>query len=324
MTRAGWYRGAPVPDVVALIVPIFLLIALGFAAVRLRLVAADFVGGLGSFVLNFALPALVLHALLRQDLRETFNWGYLIAYGGGSLSVFLAILLVFRRLLARKITQAAVAALGSVASNSGFIGFPVTMLALGAPALTALPLSMLVENILIIPLSLALAEIGLQRGKPLGSVIGQTLLRLSRMPLLLAIILGMGLSVAGLHPPAVVSTAIGMLADASVACALFVVGGTLAGTRAAELAGDVVWILLAKLVLHPLAVATGFLLVGDVPPALAAAGIIFASAPMITVYPILGQRFGLGASSAAALLATTTAGFVTMTIVLALVAGGGT
>ena len=312
------------PDVVALTVPIFLLIALGFAAIRLRLVPADFVGGLGTFVLNFALPALVLHALLRQDLRETFNWGYLIAYGGGSLAVFLVLLLFFRRVLARNLTHAAVASLGSVASNSGFIGFPVTMLAIGAPALTALPLSMLVENILVIPLSLALAEVGLQHGRPLGSVIAQALLRLSRMPLMLAIVLGMALSAAGLQPPAVVSTALAMLADASVACALFVVGGTLAATRAAELAGDVVWILIAKLVLHPLAVAGAFLLVGDVPPALAAAGIVFASAPMITVYPILGQRFGLGGLSAAALLATTTAGFVTMTLVLALVAGGGT
>lgn len=312
------------PDVVALIVPIFLLIALGFAAARLRLVPGDFVGGLGTFVLNFALPALVLHALLRQDLRDTFDWGYLIAYGGGSLSVFLVILLFFRRVLARNLTHSAVAGLGAVASNSGFIGFPVTMLATGAPALTALPLSMLVENILVIPLSLALAEIGSQHGKPLGSVVAQALLRLSRMPLMLAIVLGMGLSAAGLQPPGVVSTAIEMLADASIACALFVVGGTLAGTRAAEVGGDVVWILLAKLVLHPLAVAAGFLLVGGVPPALAAAGIVFASAPMITVYPVLGQRFGLGRLGAAALLATTTAGFATMTLVLALVAGGGT
>lgn len=214
------------PDIVALIGPIFLLIAVGFGAVRMRLVSAEFVGGLGTFVLNFALPALVLHALLRQDLRETFNWGYLVAYGGGSLSIFLIALLFFRYLLARKLTHSAVASLGSVASNSGFIGFPVTMLAIGAPALTALPLSMLVENILIIPLSLALAEVGLQHGKPLGSVIGQALLRLSRMPLLLAIVLGMVLSAAGLRPPGVVSTAIEMLADASVACALFVVGGT--------------------------------------------------------------------------------------------------
>jgi malonate transporter and related proteins len=306
-------------DVVSLTVPIFLLIALGFGAVQWRLVPADFVSGLGSFVLNFALPALILHALLRQDLRETFNWSYLIAYSGGSLSIFVIVLLFFRCLLARDLTYAAVGALGAVAANSGFIGFPVAMLAIGTPALTALPLSMLVENALVIPLSIALAEIGHQHGKPLGTAIRQTLLRLSRMPLILAIVFGMGLSASGLHPPAVLATAVEMLADASVACALFVVGGTLAGTRLTALGGDVFWIMVGKLVLHPLAVGTGLLLLGNVPAPLAAAGILFACAPMITIYPVIGQRFGLGGLCAAALLVTTAAGLVTMTAVLGVI-----
>jgi malonate transporter and related proteins len=308
-----------VPELVSLSVPIFLLIALGFGAVRWSLVPADFVRGLGSFVLNFALPALVLHALLRQDLRETFNWSYLIAYAGGSLSIFLVVLLFFRCLLARDLTYAAVGALGAVASNSGFIGFPLAMLAIGPPALTALPLSMLVENALVIPLSIALAEIGQQHGRPLGSVIRQTLLGLSRMPLILAIVFGMGLSAAGLHPPDVLASAIEMLADSSVACALFVVGGTLAGTRLTALGADVYWITLGKLVLHPLAVGTGLLLLGNVPAPLAAAGVVFASAPMITIYPVIGQRFGLGGLCAAALLVTTAAGLVTITAVLGIV-----
>ena len=47
-----------------------------------------------------------------------------------------------------------------------------------------------------------------------------------------------------------------------------------------------------------------------------AAGIIMAGAPMLTIYPILGERFGCGGMSAAALLCATTASFVTMMIVL--------
>jgi len=307
-------------DLLSITLPIFLLIALGFATVRGRLLPAELVPALGFFVLNLALPALVLHALLAQDLSRTFNWNYVIAYSVGSLLIFAIMLVLFQTVLKRKLSHAAIAALGSVASNSGFVGFPVATLAVGAAALTALPLSMLVENVLVIPLALALAEAGRQRGQSFGTAARQTALRLIRMPLLIAIALGIILSALGIRLPAVLDTTIGMLANASAACALFVVGGTLAGVKAASLDGDLIWIAIGKLVLHPLAVWAGFVLLGDIPPDLMAAGIILASAPMLTVYAIFGQRFGLGALAAAALVATTTAGFATMTIVLGLLA----
>lgn len=304
--------------------PIFMLIALGFVAVRTGAVKPDFIQGLGFFVLNFALPALILRALLGQDLRETFNAPYVVAYAGGSLVVFIAAFLVFRRLHHRSMSHAAIASLGGVASNSGFVGFPIAALAVGMPALTALPLTMLVENALIIPLALILAEAGQAGGKPPALVAKETLLRLARTPLFLAILVGLGLAAVGVRLPGSISTAVAMIADASAACALFVVGGTLARVADLSVPGDLAWIVLAKLVLHPLSVAAGFLLLGGVPAGLMAAGIILASAPMLTVYPIFGQRFGLGALCAAALVAATAASFATMTAAIGFVETGET
>lgn len=306
-------------DLLSITAPIFLIIALGFATVRSRLAPAELVPALGFFVLHLALPALVLHALLAQDLSRTFSWNYLFAYAGGSLLIFAVMLALFQAVLKRSLSQAAIAALGSVASNSGFVGFPVASLAVGAAALTALPLSVLIENVLVIPLALALAEAGSQQGKS-AAALRQTALRLARMPLLVAVVLGIVLSAMGVRLPGTLDAAIGMMANASAGCALFVVGGTLAGVKAASLEGDLVWIAIGKLILHPLAVWAGFVLLGDVPPDLMAAGIILASSPMLTVYPIFGQRFGLGGLAAAALVAATAAGFVTMTVVLGLLA----
>jgi len=310
-------------DLLALIVPIFVLVGVGFAAVRTGFVPEQLTQALGSFVLNFALPALILNALLKQDLRQTLSWGYILAYAAGSLAVFLAVLLFQRAAMKRPLPHAAIAALGGSGSNSGFVGFPVASLALGTPALTALPLTMLVENILIIPLALALGEMGLQKGQGLGAVLRNTVLRLSRTPLILAIFLGAILSAAGLHLPGPLSTSLDMMAGASVPCALFAVGGTLAGLRAGSLTADVPVIVVAKLILHPLAVAGAFMLTGDVPPGLMAAGLILASSPMLTVYPLLGARFGYDRVGAAALLAATTLSFVTLAIVLGLVLPAG-
>jgi predicted permease len=299
--------------------PIFLLIALGFAAAKTGAVSPTLIEGLGYFVLNFALPALILHALLSQDLAGGFNWNYIAAYAGGSLVVFLGVLALFRLALGRPLSQSAMAALGGSSANTGFMGFPIASMAIGAPALTALPLTLLAENVLIIPLALALGEMGLHEGRPLREAVRRTLMRLARSPIILAILAGGLLAAFGFRPPTALAATIEMMADVSAATALFVVGGTLAGLKAIALAGDVLWITLAKLALHPLAVAAAFWLVGGVPAPLVAVGIIFASAPMLTVYPIFGQRFGQSALCSAALVVATAASFITVTIMVGVV-----
>src|SRR5690606_11874039 len=129
-----------------LVLPLYILIGIGIATIRAKFLPPETVPSLGAFVLNIALPALILNALMSQDLQETFNAGYLIAYASGSLVAFLAILCLFLFVLRKTWSQAAIAAFGSSASNSGFIGMPVVSLVLGTTALTAIPLTMLVEN----------------------------------------------------------------------------------------------------------------------------------------------------------------------------------
>jgi predicted permease len=315
----------PILQLLSLTVPIFLLIGLGAVSVRAGLVLERQVDGVAAFVLNFALPALVLGALARQDLERTFDWRYVVAYAAGSLAAFAAVFAILRIGLKRPLPAAAIGGMGGAASNTGFIGFPVTSLAFGPLALTAMPLNMMVENILIIPLGLALAEAaGGGNGSP-ARTIAHTARRLSRTPLILAILLGAALSLLRIPIPGVIETAIDMLAKASAPCALFVVGGTVAtlgaSGRVSGVAIEASWIVAAKLLLHPAAVAAAFYLVGNASPGMEKIGIVLASVPMITVYPIFGARYGLGGVSSTALVAATAIGFLTITAALAIVLG---
>lgn len=319
----GGLRRSTMTDLLAITLPIFLIIALGFAAVKMQIVTPEFIQGLGFFVLNFALPALVVHALTSQDFSAAFDLGYVLVYAAGSLIVFAAVFVLFRFVLRRDLAKAAIASLGASAANSGFVGFPIATLALGPIALIALPLCMLVEVILIIPLALGIAEASKGEGQGASAAARAALLRLVQMPLVIAITFGIVLALLGLSLPRPLATAVDMIADASAACALFVVGGTLANVSRQAFAPDLAWIALAKLVLHPLVVALGFAIVGGVDPVLVAAGILFAGAPMMTSYPIFGQRFGLSGLAAAALVVTTVASFVTVTIVLGLLLQNG-
>jgi predicted permease len=215
--------------------------------------------------------------------------------------------------------------MGGAASNTGFIGYPVTSLAFGPLALTAMPLNMMVENILIIPLGLALAESGSQNGASFGQTLATTARRLMRTPLILAILLGVVLSLLRVPIPGVIATAIDMLAKASAPCALFVVGGMIATLRvpgrASGVAAEAGSIVACKLFLHPLAVAAAFFLVGGADPDMERIGIVLASVSMITVYPIFGARYGLGGVSSTALVAATAIGFFSITAALGIALG---
>jgi predicted permease len=315
----------PILQMLSLTVPIFLLIGLGAISARSGLVQEKQVEGLAAFVLNFALPALVLGALAGQDIGRTFDWRYVAAYAGGSLVAFFTAFLILRFGLKRPLSAAAIGGMGGATSNTGFIGFPVTSLAFGSLALTAMPLNMMVENILIIPLALALAESGKEEGAPLGRTIAATARRLSRTPLILAILLGVILSLLHLPIPGVIGTAIDMLAKASAPCALFVVGGTVAmldaSGRGSGMAAEAGLIVACKLLLHPLAVAAAFFLIGGADPGMERIGIVLASVSMITVYPIFGARYGVAGVSSTALVAATAIGFFTITAVLAIALG---
>ena len=73
------------PDVLDITTPIFLLIGLGFAAVRFGLYARTALPPLGRFVITFCIPALLFQAISQRHLAEVANVGYLLAYAGGSL-----------------------------------------------------------------------------------------------------------------------------------------------------------------------------------------------------------------------------------------------
>lgn len=303
--------------VLSITAPIFILIGLGFFSARIALVNRDQVRGMGTFVIYFALPSLVFKALAERSLSEVLNGPYLAAYAMASLSLFGIGLLLARRWRGLDLSSSAILAMGMAVPNSGFVGYPIAVMVIGPTAALAMALGMLVENLLMIPLALAIAEAGRQDGQG-WTVVRETALRLLRNPLIIAIVLGLGMSLLELRLPVVPARVIEMLAAASAPVALFVIGATLNGMKAGGMAADLAQTSIGKLILHPLLMFAALSLVPGVDPMLMVAGVLFASAPMLSVFPILGQRFGLEERCAAALVGCTVLAFFSISVLLAL------
>jgi len=303
-------------DVLSVTLPIFLIVIFGYIATRLNVVAKSDVKILGAFVIKFALPALVFRSLSQRSFSEIANPDFLIVYAAASLSTFLVAFATARLVGGKSTTASALQALGSSVSNSGFIGYPIAFLVLGPSVVVALALSMMVENILMIPLGLILAEIGSNDGKTLGALMRGVAGRLVRNPLIIAIFAGMVISLSGIKLPTPLFRAVDMMAQASGALALFYVGGTLVGLRVKGMFGDVGRVVAGKLFLHPTVVFLALLFVPGLDPNLRKAMLIFSSVPVITIFPLLGLPYHQEDMCAAVLMVATILSFFTISSLL--------
>ncbi|MGK9063682.1 AEC family transporter [Stutzerimonas chloritidismutans] len=300
--------------ILAITTPIFILIAIGFLSNRMGLVSRDQVAGMGRFVITLALPALVIRALLERPLAEVIHWNYLIGYGLGSLAIF-ALGYAFARLVRKdSLSGSALMGLGMSVSNSGFVGYPIVVLVVGTPAAVALALGMMIENAVMIPLALTLAELGRQNGASVGVALLGTLRNLVRHPVLIAIVLALSMATLEVQPPPFIMRVIEMLAQASAPVALFVIGASLNGVKPGGMVLDVGQLLIGKLILHPLLVLLCFSLLPISDPVLKVAGVLMAAAPMMSIYPIFGARYGLEQRCAAGLVAATVVSFLSISV----------
>ena len=303
-------------DILAITGPIYLAIGLGFAFTRLGVFSKADLTVFGKFTLQLALPALLFNALSQRRVAEVLNAQYLLAYAVGSLTVIVLGLWWARKVQGHTRSFSSMVAMGMSCPNSGFVGYPIMLLTLGPVAGVALALNMVVENLLMIPLLLAVADSQNQPGRWL-SVLLQTAKGLLRNPMIWGIVGGFLFSWSGWLMPAPIGRTIDLFAQASAALSLFVIGGSLVGLQVQGVRGMVAQIAVGKLLLQPLvmwAVLVWLVPIDD--PALRTAALISGALPMLGIYTILSQRHGHGTISAAALLVTTVGSFFTLSALL--------
>ncbi|QBM27633.1 MULTISPECIES: AEC family transporter [Hydrogenophaga] len=301
-------------DILAITGPIFLCIALGYLTTRGGLFDRGDMRVFGKFLINLALPALLFNALSQRSVGEIFNGPYLAAYALGGLIMLAGTVLWYRKVAHEGMARSAIMAMGMTCPNSGYVGYPVMLLTLGAPvAGVALALNMVVENLLIIPILLALADMERHEAGHWRQLVLQTLQGLARNPLIIAIVAGFLVSALGIPMPSPVSRTVTLFAQASSALSLFVIGGSLVGLKLQGLRTAVAQIGVGKLVLHPLcllAVMTWLVPIGD--PQLKVALLLTGALPTMGIYAILAQRHGHEGLASAALLVGTLASFFTL------------
>ncbi|MBD3641895.1 MAG: AEC family transporter [Marinobacter sp.] len=308
-------------DVLSITGPIFLLIGVGYLAVKGSVIPQASLPGMGRFVLHFSLPALIFSTISTMEFGTLIEPVYLAVYGVSSLLTLLLGLTFSYTVWGQPLATSGVMGLGMSMSNSAFIGFPVLLQVFGEPPAQAFAMSLMVENILIMPIALAIIEYGIRDRSADVSAVAQGLAivhRLIRNPLLLAIAAGMVFSLMDFSLTGAVKKSLDMLAGASVAVALFTIGGTLVGNPVRGDLASISTVLVGKLILHPLLVFLLLMLAPGLSPELRLSMMLLSAMPMLSVFPIIGSNYGVGRLCASTLLLTTVFSFLSLTALLVL------
>ncbi|WP_052462687.1 AEC family transporter [Nigerium massiliense] len=310
-------------SILTITVPIYAAIALGFLVTRLGIFSSEAIAYFGKFVTTIALPCLLFTSIAQRPLAEIANPTYLVACGAGAVAAIGIGLFYASKVERLSPGAAASAAMTFGAGNTGFVGFPVMMATLPSVAGLALGLSMIVENVLVLPLVLLLMERATGERRGFWAEVTGTLGRLARNPLVIAVVVSVAFAVFRIPVPDVLAKTTEMFGRASTALALFAVGGMLVGLSVRGHLREIAVLSLGKLVLHPALVA-GALWVAvraglpAMSPEMSAALVLNAGMPAMSLYPILGQRYGQTEVPPAVLLVTTAGSFVTLTALLAI------
>jgi len=297
--------------------PFFAVIGLGYAAGRTRFFSPEATAYLTKFVFYFALSAMLFGFAANLSLREIFSLPFVLAYLCGTALVW-ALVLGVAALRGARAEEAVFEAHTAVIGNVGFLGIPMLALLLG-PAAVGPVLLVLAVDLIVFSSILTMAVTGLRSGRVTLATVGTLGRGLLANPMIVSTVLGMAWGATGraLWPP--VQEFMVLLGAAATPCALFAIGASLAGRRADRIA-VAGWLSMAKLVLHPAAVAAFALLVFPVDPGAAGVMIAAAALPVAGNVFILAQHYGVAPQRVStAILISTAVSILTVTGVIALV-----
>ncbi len=304
--------------------PFFALILAGYGAGRTKILDDTAIEGLNRFVFYFALPTLLFVKIGEAPIREQLDWRFLAGYSGSSLAVFLTAGLIGRLVWRHDLAAMAMQGLTASFSNVGYMGLPLVILALGDAAALPGVVVLVLDNVVLLSLASALIEIGLHgRDSHPAIVVARVFRGLVRHPLIVAIFLGGTYAFTGLSLPAPVAAFGTLLGAAAGPCALFALGATLVGRPVSGGIGEVAYLTVFKLALHP---ALVWLVLGaglGLDPFWVGVAVLQAAMPVGANAFVMARQYGVYVARAStAILVSTATAVVTVSFLVARFAGG--
>ena len=310
-------------EIFGLVLPFFGLIFLGFVVARITRQPVDALGWMNTFIIYVALPALFYQLLSKTPIERLTEWSYIF---GSVFSTYVVFALMFTGsvVLSRgEIAQSTIKGLSAAYGNIGYMGPGLALLAFGEEAAVPVALIFCFENIIhfaVAPMMMAIA--GGEERSPL-SLAGAVLRKIVLHPFIIATAIGVAAAAFQFQAPVPLERLLQTLAQAAAPCALFAMGVTLALSPLTRIPRELGFIVILKLVLHPVICYVTLSLVGDFDPAWVYSAVLLAALPTATNVFVIAQQYGVWVQRASAsILVTTVLSVGTVTALLYMMKSG--
>jgi malonate transporter len=241
-----------------IVLPIFALIFAGFLCRRANILGPNATSELNRFVVYLALPALLFDIMAHTTWQAIWQPRFIAAFTLSCFIVF-ALTIALRLRRGRHLADVSIDGLNAAYANTGFIGFPLSIIVFGRGSLTLTTIAAIITVCVLFAVAIVLIEIGLQTESHPVHLARKVGLSLVKNPLLISPVLGALWAASGVHLPGSAETFFKLLGEAASPCALVALGLFLGerrrtpvveAPRAGELTGSLQLVFL-KLIVQP-------------------------------------------------------------------------
>ncbi len=270
--------------IIEILLPIFGFILCGYGAGRFRLISDEGIRGIMTFVLYFAIPAMLFRIVVNNELPGIGDLNVLLAYYGGCLLVFTATVLFGRAVFKLPLDQLGILGMGGVYSNSVLLALPMIFTVFGEAGMIPILLIITFHNVFIFPVVIVFIEIGRGRRNAAEGGVMAVLMSAFRgtieNPVIIALAFSFVWALSGFGIPGPVDIFAELMGRAVAPAALFALGASLAGYRIAGAIAESLTMTGFKLVVHPALVWLLGRYVFDLDPMVLAIATLTAAVPI--------------------------------------------
>lgn len=305
------------PTQLALTIPFFGLIAIGYACGKFQKIPLDGMRWLNFFLIYVSLPALFFQLLSKTPIDQLGQWGFIASTSSSTIIVFCISFIAGYFFSRRSIGEATIQGVLGAYSNIGYMGPGLTLATLGSAAAVPTALVFCFDNALIFTLVPLLTAFAARTHESGWQIFMNILKRIFLHPFIIATIAGVGFAALHLQMPEPIDRLFEFAKNAAAPCALFAMGVTLALTPFEGFSKDVAFHLCIKMLLHPLLVFLILTNSGTYDPLWVKTAVLMASLPPALNVYILAQNSGFYVGKAASgVLIGTVLSLITVNVVL--------
>ena len=220
-------------EILLKILSIFLLVGIGYFVYKIRLVPYDALTTLNAFVLNVAVPCMILQSMQRNELNDKiFNdiiWS-LAAFAIVTIVIAVIATLVINRIKSIPEEDKGIYSVQLAFTNCGFMGYPLTTVMFGQYGLFLA----IIMNIIFTTFMYSIGVVMLlhKKGEKLFTM--KLMVRMLSVPFLSSIA-GLLIFISGFHFPSFIDSTLQLMAATVSPVAMFIVGINLSNSKIKEI-----------------------------------------------------------------------------------------